>query len=142
MGKGSIGLWPTESFWTVFFLAASSFVTAVATQLYNIINLTVGASFNSSNQAKLFKLAGNVLFVALVLFVLTGLVTSGLGESNLAGIDLLLNRLSNNSEAYSIVVFGMVAVLISTADSGIMAISHLAYENVFNNDSHSKEWWA
>lgn len=138
----TIGFLPNGDLLTISVLAASSFVTAVATQMYNIINITVGSSFDSKNQLKLFRLAGWVLFCAFVLFVVTGLATQGFGESRLAGIDLLLNEISSNGEAFSLivflVVFGMVAVLISTADSGIMAISHMAYENVFNNDSYAE----
>jgi len=142
-GFGSIGLLPTGSISSIIVVCSVSFITAVATQMYNIINLTVGASFNSSNQVKLYSLASKVLVIALVLFVLTGLATKGLGQSNLAGIDILLNRISANGESFSfiifLVVFGMVAVLISTADSGIMAISHLTYKNLLNNNSMSNE---
>lgn len=142
-GGKAIGLWPSGNLLAVLSLAVASFVTAVATQMYNIINLTVSTSFNSEKQQKLFGMAGKILPVALVLFVLTGLVTSGLGTSNLAGIDLLLGKLPVNNEAYLVVVllvvFGMVAVLISTADSGIMAISQMIYENVWNGDSHSED---
>lgn len=141
--NSGIGLWPSGNILSIVVLAAVTFVTAVATQMYNIINLTVGASFNSDSQLKLYKIVSKVLFFALVLFVFIGLATKGLGQSNLAGIDILLNKISANGESFSLivflVVFGMVAVLISTADSGIMAISHLTYENLLNNNSMSDE---
>nr|VFK28478.1 MAG: Na+/proline symporter [Candidatus Kentron sp. MB]VFK32870.1 MAG: Na+/proline symporter [Candidatus Kentron sp. MB]VFK75928.1 MAG: Na+/proline symporter [Candidatus Kentron sp. MB] len=138
-----LGLFPTGGVFAVLALSVSAFVTAVATQMYNIINLTVGSSFDSADQSRLFRIAGIVLFFALLLFVFTGLATRTFGESDLAGIDLLLNQLSKNGESFSwiifLVVFGMVAVLISTADSGIMAISHFMYSNIFQNDSRSSE---
>jgi Na+/proline symporter len=140
----SIGLWPKADIMTVVILSLSSFVTAVTTQFYNIINLTVGTSFNSEKQIRLYKKAAKYLFFALVIFVCTGVFTAKFGKSGLAGIDIFLAKLVSIDATIVmvgvfIVVFGMVAALVSSADSGFIAISQVIYENIFRFNSYSND---
>lgn len=134
-GDVSISLLPSVDTKSLILVAASTFFTAVATQFYNVINITVGNSFDSKKQQGLYKQAGIILFCVMVALVAVGAFATNIGQSNFGSIDILLGKLgaiegSLGSWLVFFIVFGMVAVLISSADSGFVAISHMAYEKV------------
>lgn len=146
----NLQLMPEGRITDVLLLGIVSIATAIATQIYSILNLSMGTNFSLENQQALYKRSGLWLFTALSLFTLTGLATGVLGTSNFGSIDLLFEELSTSKSTLStiaifVILLGMMAVLISTIDSGIMAISQTAYDNLFQRDSHSnrkgKELW-
>jgi Na+/proline symporter len=137
-----ISLLPNTDSKSLILLAASTFLTAVATQFYNVINVTVGSSFNFQEQNALFRRTGFILLTILVFLVAVGAFASNMGQSDFGGIDILLSKLGavEGGIGYMLVffiVFGMVAVLISSADSGFVAISHTVYEKIAGNSSRN-----
>ena len=143
-GGTPVSLWPKQNFIAVGLLTISTFVTAVATQFYNVINVTVGNSFDSQEQKVMFLKTGLTLSAVLALLVFTGVYAASLGSSPFGSIDILLSKLGDLSHGYFnltvifLVVFGMVAVLISSADSGFIAISHTVYEKVIGKSSRER----
>lgn len=84
-----------------------------------------------------------------------GILAAPLGQSDFGNIDLLLGELGAVGGIVGmglvfLVVFGLVAVLISTADSGFIAVAHIAYEKLAGHSSHATgsaedlrkvRWW-
>jgi Na+/proline symporter len=143
-GDVSISLLPSVDTVSLILVVASTFLTAVATQFYNVINITVGNSFNSNDQRGLFKRTGIILFCVMLVLVAVGAFASNIGQSNFGSIDILLGKLGAiEGDAGSLlvffIVFGMVAVLISSADSGFVAISHTVYEKIRGNSTRNNE---
>lgn len=142
--SGSLKLLPDSEASSVFTLAAVSFITAISTQIYSILNLSMGTNFDTGKQCRVYRNTGYGLFVMLSLFAATGLATSMLGSSSFGSIDLLLLKFSELDGLIStilvfVVVLGMMAVLISTIDSGIIAIAQITHDNIFGLDSFSNE---
>jgi len=147
----SIGFFPDGEPGAILFLVIISFITAVSTQVYNIVNLSVSTSYTGSQQSSLFSKVGLGLSLSLFVFAAVGFSTNALPSSDFGGIDHLLREVGSGDGLTSkaivfAIVFGMVAVLISSADSFIVSVSQMFYGNLLKKDTYSSEggkelWW-
>ena len=133
---------PDGDFYSIGLLAISSFIAAVSTQIYSITNLSMGTNFDLKSQVGLYRWTGLFLFLAYIICVAIGIGTMSIGTTDFASIDILLSHLSKqgggvNHVIIFLIVFGMVAALLSSADSGMVSIAQTAYDNLFGKDSFS-----
>lgn len=125
-------------------LALSAFAVAVSTQLYNIVNISVGANFQPEQQAAVFRKAGIGLTIAFAFFVLVGLVLPYPTDDNFGGLTYFFGALAESRGVLQggvvfFISFGMIAILLSSIDSFLIAMSQITYDQLWERDSYSKE---
>lgn len=135
-----VGLLPAGDPVDIAALGAASLITAVTTQFYNIVNLSVGSNYDGAKQSKLFFWAGIGLFAIYTVVVFVGIALPQGSSSQLSGVDLFFEAIGRSESTVALVlgvfiVIGMVAVLLSSADSFIVSITQIAHDNIGGGDS-------
>ncbi len=104
---------------------------AIATQFYDIANLSVGSNFSNRNQAVIFRFAGLIIGVVLGLFVAAGVSVRGSLSSNpFSDIFGPLSQTTTlNLFLAPAAVIGCVSILFSSIDSVLVATTQIMFEN-------------
>ncbi|MDQ8699259.1 hypothetical protein [Hyphomicrobium sp. LHD-15] len=114
----------------------TGFTDAVATQFYSLINAFGASHLRATKQkARLMRINGAILAAIFSLIILIGTSTP---HEIAADIGAYVSRISSSLSSIpfgsavliTLLVFGMVSVVISTADTLIVALTYFIYENV------------
>jgi Na+/proline symporter len=125
---------------SVLTLTAAAFLTAVTTQFYNVMNIKIGTNYNLREKRFVYLGAGYTVAACIVAFIGTGIVIPDFGVDSSKPIYSLLVSLASverfaNGTAVFFLVFGMVAVLLSTLDTALLSMAQTFFDDVWKLNS-------
>ncbi|MBB4302840.1 Na+/proline symporter [Rhodobium orientis] len=126
--------------WTSAAGLAAIFLTALSTQLYNIINSVSTRTRQSSENSLTFWISGLCQAILISLIVFLGLIFSSGGN---VGMDGFFREILDGNELYRIIVgaivlIGLTSIVFTTIDSAIVALSQLTGDIIGLDSSSDK----
>jgi Na+/proline symporter len=119
---------------------AMACLSAVCTQFYSLLNMATASHLEANNRPTVFRVVGFLTFIILLVLVSCGLVAQSKGQDLTALIIQGYNTIGQSHGVHALfisifVAFGLTSIICSTADSLMIAITQVVYDNFLKRNS-------